>query len=157
MYVLAPDSRHTSGLAGPSAFLPCLQPRDAVLTADEAREVIEFFWPTKTLDALGPLRVDDRLFAQALLVEAIEASLAMSWVEKLFKTFYLKLPRSGRRVFRKVVQWALYTARSRRPPKEIRFEEVGVYSNVRATLARNFRSTLDLRLQTGEYPPYCGE
>ena len=157
MYVLAPESDSVAGLAGVRAFLPCLQPRDAVLTADEAREVLEFFFPTKPLDALGPPRVDDRLFAQALLLEAIDASLAMSWIERLFKSFYLKLPRSGRDVLRKVVKWALGAARFRRQHGDIRFEDVRIYANVRATLARNFASTLTLRLQTGEYPPYCGD
>ena len=125
-------------------------PDEIRLTKEQAWRILRFFWPdTSILPA--DLTDEDRSFAQGLLVEAIDGSYHMGYVERLFKSFYMKAPASWSDVddmvkgFAKAAlkHWFKHATQSDLANPQI-------YENVRLTLARNFRSTWKIRELTGE-------
>lgn len=120
------------------------------LSQHDAFGALRFFW-------LEPgclpqqLTVEDRGFAQALLVEAIDRSYEMGFVEILFRSFYGKIPasfssvRDMAKAFAKAAakHWFQYATR-----KDL--EDPQIYENVRRKIAVNFRSVWRIRIETGE-------
>ena len=136
--------------------LRSFSPSEIALTDDEVRGTLRFFWRTKTPP--DPITHEDRSFAQALLVEAIDRSVDLSFIERVFRKFYLKIPGSPRSTVLKVVRLAVEHAwfRERTRRRGIDPDEVRIYESVRAALARNFRTEYEVRLTTGSYPSYAG-
>lgn len=64
---------------------------ELIFNDDETKEILKFFFPSRdaTIDKIS---IDDdmREFAQGLLVEAIDATYAMGFVEMIFKGAYFK-------------------------------------------------------------------
>ncbi|MDB5373880.1 MAG: uncharacterized protein JWP04_2522, partial [Belnapia sp.] len=121
-----------------------------ILTREDAYAVIRFFWhdPGMLPDAFTEADVN---FAQGLLVEAIDATCAMGYVEIIFDNFFMKVPRDLNNLLgmlKKVAKaaakhwWKHATDKDLADPK--------IYETVRVSLARNFRSTWDIRKATGE-------
>lgn len=138
---------------GQSGRLRQFRADEVILDDVETRAVLSFFWPERR-QQLQDMTVTaaDRAFAQALLVEAVDATLTMGVVEELYRRFFGRVPRSFQSIATsvlKVIRRALHSqwlrTRSVVDPSRIR-----IYENVRVTLARNFRSVLELRLQSGE-------
>lgn len=76
-----------------SPHLRHFKPEEVVLTEDQATKVFRFFWPEKDLSGLGTPTLADREFAQALVLEALEASHDYSIIEYLAKkTLYKVYP-----------------------------------------------------------------
>jgi hypothetical protein len=120
------------------------------LDQHDAFAILRFFWLEPGMEP-SQLTVEDRAFAQALLVEAIDKSYDMSFVELLFKNFYGKVPSSFEAVRDLVKSFAKEAAKrwfQHATGKDL--ENPQIYESVRATLARNFRSVWQIRLQTGE-------
>jgi hypothetical protein len=117
--------------------------REIVLTQEEAFHVFRFFWPDCNLHP-GQLTETDREFAQALLIEAIDASERMSWIEALFRA--AARPNADvRSILKKMAAHALKKWFTNLAPRDILNQDI--YEAVRATLARNFRSIVRLREQ----------
>lgn len=123
---------------------------EILLTQEQAFRILRFFWPEASIPP-GSLTNIDRAFAQGLLVEAIDGSYKMGFVEHLFKAFYMKVPTSFGSVrgmvkeFAKaaVKQWFNHaTGADLHDPR--------IYESVRLTLARNFKTAWNIREQTGE-------
>jgi hypothetical protein len=123
---------------------------ELMLTNEQAWRVLRFFWPDTSI-LPGDLTDDDCSFAQALLVEGIDSSYHMGFVNHLFSSFYMKVPTSFSSIrdmvkgFAKVAlkHWFRHaTGADLKDPK--------IYESVRATLARNFRSVWKIRQTTGE-------
>jgi hypothetical protein len=124
--------------------------KDILLTQEQAFRVIRFFWPDASV-VPSALSSTDRAFAQALLIEAIDASYKMGFVEHIFNAFYGKVPRSFKDIkdlvkdFAKAAMkhWFKHaTGADLRDPQ--------IYEMVRVDIARNFRSTWKIREQSGE-------
>lgn len=126
-------------------------PDEILLTPEQAWQVLRFFWPSTDVTP-GSLTAEDRAFAQGLLVEAIDRSYEMGYVESLFRSFFPVGVAPTFAGIRKAVkefakralkQWFRHaTGKDLKDPK--------IYESVRVTLARNFRSTWEIRRQGGE-------
>lgn len=94
---------------------------------------------------------DDCLFAQALLVEMLNASFRMGFVEALLRSA-ARLPSGPARVIKEFLKGAgrnLIMRGVDRDDLEEMMSKPVIYESVRRTLARNFRSAWRIREQTG--------
>lgn len=95
--------------------------------------------------------VEDRSFAQALLVAAIDASYGMGFVHAMFDAFYMKpvtsvddLGDMTKKFLEKAVEhWFEHTSKT-----DLRDPEI--YDSVRVQIARTARSAWTIRVQTGD-------
>jgi hypothetical protein len=74
-----------------TAQLQHFGPTELRMSADQALRVLRFFFPDQPID---PARMtdDDIAFAQALLIEAVDASTQMSYVQVLYDKAFMKPP-----------------------------------------------------------------
>jgi hypothetical protein len=120
------------------------------LSQEEAWNVIRFFWPAASASP-GDLTDADRSFAQGLLVEAIDGSYNMGFVELLFKSFYMKVPNSFDQIGSMVKSFAKAALKHWfKHATQADLADPKIYESVRATLARNFSTVWRIREQTGE-------
>jgi len=126
------------------------RPSEIHLTRDEAWKVLRFFWPNTSVRP-QQITQQDRAFAQALLVEAIDRSHAMGYVETLYRSWfgrgvaptYKGIKKAASKFARKALKrWFKHATGDDLKDPEI-------YESVRVTLARNFRSTWKIREQGG--------
>jgi hypothetical protein len=94
----------------------------------------------------------DREFAQGLLLEAVDASCTMGIVESIYKRFFLKVPTSFRSILKSAAAIALQAIKQRwlKRCSDVSPANVKIYESIRGKLALNFRTVMELRLQTGE-------
>jgi hypothetical protein len=115
-----------------------------LLSQEDAWMILRFFLDGEVTLAPGALTENDRSFAQALLIEAIDASNAMSWVEALFRSA-MKPNATVKSIIRSLVKKAL---------KEWFRAKVGsdptIYVAVKNSLKRNWRSAWRIREATDE-------
>jgi hypothetical protein len=121
------------------------------LTQEQAWRILNFFWPGAVGVDPGALTEADRGFAQALLVEAIDASYNMGYAELVYTHFFGKVPTSFGAIkdivkdFGKaaIKHWFKHaTGADLKDPK--------IYESVRASLARNQKSAWAIRQQGGD-------
>jgi hypothetical protein len=142
-------------------MIELVQPAESevVLTSLEARQVLMFFFPgiEHTLswqESSGrPLTVYQRGYAQALLVNAIDTSFAMGFVEALATAVWNNVAGAGGaaagwQVLRKL---ACEFGRKALPhwfrhAKENQLKNPHIYESVRVTIARNFKSDVHMVL-----------
>jgi hypothetical protein len=120
------------------------------LTKEEAFRILRFFWIEPGIDP-GNLTDSDAAFAQALLVEAIDSSYAMGYVELVYENFFGKVPTSFSALKDTVKSFAKAAAKhwfKHATRKDL--EDPKIYESVRRTLAYNFGSAWRIRLQTNE-------
>ncbi len=130
-------------------YLRDFSPDELIFDQQECFAILRFFFVDVGIQAAS-LTVRDRSFAQALLVEAVDASYKMGYAEIIFDRFFGKTSVSLADM-RKLAQsflkhaaerWFKHATRSDlRDPK--------IYESVRASLARNARSIWKVRAQTG--------
>lgn len=114
--------------------------RDLILKEEDALVILRFFWPTEDqLEADPPISVGMRSFAQALLIEAVDASYAMGFVDALFRstanpsnTAVAVIKQFGRRASQ---HWFDHAT-----GEDLR--DIKIYESVRRTLALSFRTKL---------------
>jgi hypothetical protein len=125
---------------------------ELVLSPEQTKEVLSMFWPNQR-NAIGTLSITDadRSFAQALLVESVNANRSIGVVEGLFRTFYRPNPSALSAIMAVV---AVARRRNWLSDNSINPNTFKLYDAVRVTLARNFRTEIELRIQTGEYVGY---
>ena len=120
------------------------------INQESAYRILRFFFPDMTLKP-NELTQDDIAFAQALLVEAIDSSYHLGFVEHLFDAFYMKVPINFTSIKDMVKNFAKTEARhwvKHATQKDL--ENPLIYENVRLALAQNFRSAWKVREQIGE-------
>ena len=120
------------------------------LLPEQAARVLRFFFPDQPIDA-GRLTSADIAFAQALLIEAVDASAEMSYVEVLFDKAFMKPPTDYSII--KDVAKSLCQQALKNWFRHVTGEDLGhpeIYAAVRSQLARNFRSAWIFRMQTGD-------
>ncbi len=131
------------------ADLKRFSPTEIVLSNHEAWVVLKFFWPDCRL-AESDLAPEDVGFAQGLLLEAIDASYAMGYVDIIFNTFYGKVPGSFVDVKNLIKDFAKEAGKhwfKHLGTKSL--DNAEIYEMVRRALARNFRSVLVMRQEGG--------
>lgn len=119
------------------------------LSGDEAASVLRFFFPNDQLP--GPLTDEDRGFAQALLLEAVDKSYAMSFVQDIYDVFYGKVPTGFDTIKDMLKDFAKKAAKTwfdHATGKDL--QDPKIYNAVKVSLTANFRSVWAIRLQTGE-------
>ncbi len=123
--------------------------KELVISEEEARRILLFFFPNDPID-LTNITDADRSFAQALLLEAIEASREISYVQLVWEEFQTPpkdfgfIKELAKKFVKKVmVDWFRHaTGEEIRDPK--------IYLMVRSQLSSNFSSAWKIRLQTGD-------
>jgi hypothetical protein len=154
LYEVSSAGRPAQGLAGlaETGKLRHFSPSEIVLTPDETRDVLRFFWPETDFDRLGPLTDRDREFAQALLLEAVDASCSMNVVENIYRSFFMKVPGSFAQIRKAAVKIARKAIEDRLfgRCKNLDLAKVRIYESIRRTIALKHRSSWEIRQQGGE-------
>jgi hypothetical protein len=126
------------------------QANEIIISRHDAWKILKFFWPECHLPE-NELTDQDVAFAQALMVEAIDASYKMGYVHILYDAFYGKIPGSLGDVKDMIKEFAKAAAKHWfKHARKNDLKDAEIYSTVRVTIARNFRSVIALREQTGE-------
>jgi hypothetical protein len=121
-----------------------------LLTKQQASRILNFFFPNDSL-AVGQISDEDAAFAQALLVEAIDASNEMGYVQILFDKAFMKVPNDFSFIRDLAVAFVKRAARNWfRHATQQELADPKIYESVRRVIAVNFRSVWNIRLQTGE-------
>ncbi len=119
---------------------------EVILTQDQAFDVLRFFWPHMNTKP-SALTVKDRKFAQALLIEAIDSSYAMGYIESVFRSFAkigIGLQATIKSFAKKAIKhWFQNVTR-----KDI-MDNPKIYEIIRQRLDVNFRSIWAIREATG--------
>ena len=80
-------------MAGKTIHLRVFSKAELVFDDDETRAILSFFFPHQEQQVAQTSLTDElRGFAQALLVEAVDATYALGYVEALFQSFYFRMP-----------------------------------------------------------------
>jgi hypothetical protein len=123
---------------------------EVFFTKADAYNTLSFFFGTPSELGADALTADDIAFAQALLKEAVVRSEQMGYVKAIFSTA-LKPPTSFAVVARLAYQVGKHSVGvNDRRKNGTNMKDPVIYDSVRNTLTRSFRSTWNIRLQTGE-------
>ena len=117
----------------------------------ESEKILRFFFPT-TKFTINQMTDEYRGFAQGLLVEALDASYKLGFVEIIMNTALYKVPTGFDQIAsiiqsmakKSVFQWFKYRKRSEK------LEDAKIYEMVRITVSRNFRSVFEIGLATDD-------
>ena len=122
---------------------------DLRLDKEQARLTLKFFFPGTDIDHIN-ITDDDRSFAQALLVEAIDASAQMGYVQVLFEHMYK--PPTGfdfiKDLAKDLVKYGSVTWYRHCTGKD--FSDPIIYMSVRNTIQYQWGSVWAIRLQTDQ-------
>jgi hypothetical protein len=122
---------------------------DLRLDREQARLTLKFFFPSTDIDHIN-ITDDDRSFAQALLVEAIDASAQMGYVQVLFEHMYK--PPTGfdfiKDLAKDLVKYGSVTWYRHLSGKD--FSDPKIYMMVRVTMQNQWASVWAIRLQTDQ-------
>lgn len=121
-----------------------------VLNQNEAHDIISWVFPSNKV-AAAQLNDTDRGFAQAMLMELLNASFKLGFTEALFKAAakITKGPKSVIIAFLKGAGKNLVTYKDKDDLKKM-IEDPKIYKMALDTLARNFKSVWKIREATGE-------
>jgi hypothetical protein len=123
--------------------------KDLRLDQEQTRRTLKFFFPQTDIDHIN-VTDDDRSFAQALLVEAIDASSKMSYVKVIFDKLYT--PPIGfdyiKDLAKQLVKCAMVNWFQHATGED--FRNPKLYIMAVDQLRLNFRSVWTIRLQTDE-------
>lgn len=118
---------------------------ELIFDEQETKDVLKFFFPSSG-QQIDQAQITNELrnFAQGLLVEAVDASYAMGWVELTFR--WAANPGSGvKKALRKLASRAAkYWFKHLKNQSLVDAE---IYESIRSQLQRNFRSPFQIILQ----------
>ena len=131
-------------------YLRHFRPNEIKITKEQAARVLKFFFPDQAVNP-GSITNDDASFAQALLVEGVDASTEMGYVHVLFDKAYMKPPTDFsfiKDIASSLCKQAVKSWFRHATGKDLNAPQI--YEAVRRTIGRNFKSVWVIRLQTGE-------
>jgi hypothetical protein len=120
------------------------------ISAPDAHAILSWVFGSVSVNA-KQLTDEDRCFAQAMLMEMLDASFAMGFVEALFKAA-AKLPSGPKKVIVTFLKGAgknLVKYKDKDDLKKM-MDDPQIYKSVLVTLGRNFKSVWKIREQAGE-------
>ena len=125
-------------------------PAEIVVTREQAARILRFFFPGQPA---GPneLTTEDIGYAQALLVEAVDASTEMGYVQVLFDKAFMKVPTDLsfiKDIAKAMVQRAAKNWFQHATGKDLSNPQI--YEAVHKTISWKQRSIWEIRRQTGE-------
>lgn len=132
-------------------MLKHFSPSELVLDHKEAWEILVFFFGGNAGIEPGQLTDEDRSFAQALLVEAIDKSSAMSWIEVIFRSS-VKPNASVKGIIKALIKKAAKDWWKKATKGDL--EDPVIYQSIKNTLTMKWRSEWQIRLQTGSFVGY---
>lgn len=133
-----------------SARLRRFAPGEVILSGQDAHTVLRFFSIEPGISPAA-MTVDDRAFAQALLVEAIDASYDMGFAEALFRSVFARTPASLTAVAGILASFALRAGRNWfQHASATDLSNPTIYESVRLVIARNWATVWRIRLATGQ-------
>ena len=121
-----------------------------IYTQQETWKILQFFFKSPGVRP-GDLTDDDRAFAQALLLDALEMNYAMGFVAIIFKSFFGKTATNfagiakliGKFLTKGFMHWFKHTTK-----KDLK--DVQMYESIRLTVARNWTSIWRIRVAIGD-------
>ena len=123
---------------------------ELILSKQDAGRVLRYFFPAHPITPTQ-LTDEDVGFAQALLVQAVDSSTEMGYVQILFDKVYAKPPSDFSFLKDLAVAFCKRAAKNWfRHATGADLANPDIYDSVRATIARNFGSVWAIRCQTGE-------
>lgn len=124
---------------------------EILITKNEAWSILRFFWPNHRIQE-AEITYGDMNFAQGLLVEAIDASYKMGFVEIIFNNAFLKVPGSFSDVKKMIKKIAKESTKHwYKNIGKNKLDDATIYIIVRDRIALNFKSVMGIRMQTGSY------
>lgn len=118
-----------------------------VLTDMEAWQVLVFFFGGNASTSPRWLNLEDRAFAQALLVRAVDSSKQMSWMQTLW-TSTANPTASVTSVLRKLATKGANDWLASRKKED--FKNAKIYTMIKNELTRSYRSNWEIRIETDE-------
>lgn len=119
---------------------------EIILSGDEARIMLQFFFTSESikrqLDDDESMKTVLREFAQALLVEAIDASYAMGFVEELFMSVATGFRGGAEKITKKFAKKALKHWFEHATLDDLWDEDLEIYETVRQRIEVNFVSVM---------------
>jgi hypothetical protein len=118
------------------------EPEELIFDEDETKDVLKFFYPNQgAFIEHAIINNDVRSFAQALMVEAVDASYALGYVKIVYDVFYLKPPIKFGKALTKFGRKAAPHWFKHATATEL--INAKIYDAVRVIIARNFRSAFE--------------
>jgi hypothetical protein len=127
-------------------YLKHFDKSEILISPGKARTILRFFFGN-AVPAENELNDDDVAFAQALLLEAIDKSYAMGYVQAIFDSFYMKIPDDVSAMVKDFVKAAAKNWFDHATGKDM--SNPKIYDSVRAMIRANFRTTWAIRMQGG--------
>jgi hypothetical protein len=129
--------------------LPSIGPGRLVISSTQAHSVLGLFFRVGI--AANELTDKDCCFAQALMMEAVDASFKMGFVEAILSGV-TKVPSGPTAVIKAILKSALKNTLKYADRDKIdkMLAKPVLYKSVVATLSRNFKTVWAIREQTGE-------
>jgi len=125
---------------------------EVYVSPQDANLILRFFFTADKVPSADQLTPEDQAFAQALLLEAIDSSYAMGFVQDIFDSFYGKVPTEFSAIkgmVKSFVKKAAKTWFDHASGKDM--SDPKIYMSIRVRIAANFRSVFIIRLNSGEY------
>jgi hypothetical protein len=91
---------------------------------------------------------EDVSFAQALLLEAIDKSYAMGYVQAIFDNFYMKIPDDVAEMVKDFAKQAAKNWFDHAAGKDL--SKAKIYYNVKVMISNNFSTVWQIRMQGGD-------
>ena len=117
------------------------------ITRADARNIVVFFFRNNVPPAAS-LTDEDVAFAQALLLEAVDKSYAMGYVEALFNSFYMKVPTDIAEMVKDFVKKAATNWFDHATGKDL--SNPKIYESVRVMISNNFSTVWRIRMSAGD-------
>ncbi len=118
---------------------------DVYITHDEAWQILVWFFGGNADSRPSSLTYNDRSFAQALLFKAIEASILIGGLEKLWRTTIMP-PKSILKAVKQIAKITSTVLWKRIKPVDL--ENAKVYTMVKDTLTVTYKSAWKIRVET---------
>ncbi len=122
-------------------------PDELIVDRAEAWKILVWFFGGNSGITIGDLTDNDMSFAQALIIEAVDASEDVGWIYTLWRSTVTP-PKDLGSLFKKLVRNLVKEWLKHSKPKD--FDDPTIYTMVKNTLTRNWRSAWSIRIQTGD-------
>lgn len=122
-------------------------PKEVILSEEDAYYILIFFWESPKL-APENITTNDIKFAQGILLEAIEASYNMGFIEALFESYKVMFTHKFAKALNTFIEKALKNWFKHATQTDLM--NVTIYSSVKNTIALNFRSVWEIRVTTND-------
>jgi hypothetical protein len=125
-------------------------PAEVVITREQAARILRFFFPGQP-PTPSELTNEDISYAQALLIEAVDASTEMGYVQILYDKAFMKVPTDLS--FIKDIAKALVKQAGKNWFRHATGKDLSdptIYEAIRKTISWKQGSTWQIRMQTGE-------